>query len=129
MKKTIVFMCVVLLVSGSAWAKDFTLNKKAGDLTVSVSIDKNPPVVGDNNIEISLKDDIGKDVTDAQVSIDYTMPAMPGMPAMKYKTNATLSGTTYRATLQLSMAGSWNVIVKINRQGNTVSAKFSVDAR
>ncbi|MCX5828306.1 MAG: FixH family protein [Deltaproteobacteria bacterium] len=129
MKKAIWMMMVVLLVAGAVWAKDFTLTKKAGDLTVDVKIDKNPPVVGNNNMVVGLKDASGKDVTDAKVSVDYGMPAMPGMPAMNYKANAMLHGNMYHTVMNLSMSGSWNVTVKINRQGKTVSTKFSIDAR
>lgn len=129
MKKAIWMMMVVLLVAGAAWAKDFTLTKKAGDLTVDIKMDKNPPVVGNNNMVVGIKDASGKDVTDAKVAVDYGMPAMPGMPAMNYKANAMLHGNTYHAVMNLSMSGSWNVTVKINRQGKAVSTKFSIDAR
>jgi len=129
MKKVIWMMMVVLLMAGAVWAKDFALTKKAGDLTVDIKMDKNPPVVGNNNMMVALKDASGKDVTDAKVAVDYGMPAMPGMPAMNYKTMAMLRGNVYHAIMNLSMSGSWNVTVKINRQGKTVSTKFSIDAR
>ena len=129
MKKAIWMIMVVLLVAGAAGAKDFTLTKKAGDLTVDIKMDKNPPVVGNNNMMVTLKDASGKEVTDAKVAVDYGMPAMPGMPAMNYKTMAMLRGNVYHAIMNLSMSGSWNVTVKINRQGKAVSTKFSIDAR
>ncbi len=94
-----------------------------------MKIDKNPPVVGDNNISIEIKDESGKYVTDAKVMVDYSMPAMPGMPAMNYKTDAAVSGSIYKAVMNLSMSGSWNIAVKITRAGKTSSAKFSIDAR
>jgi hypothetical protein len=129
MKKAIWMIMILLLVAGAAWAKDFTLTKKAGDLTVDIKIDKNPPVVGNNNMMVGIKDASGKEVTDAKVAVDYGMPAMPGMPAMNYKTYGMLHGSLYHAIMNLSMSGSWNVTVKINRQGKTVSTKFSIDAR
>lgn len=129
MKKAIWVMMIVLLVAGAAWAKDFTLTKKAGDLTADIRIDKNPPVVGNNNLSLIIKDGSGKEVKDAKVSVDYGMAAMPGMPAMNYKTSAMLHGNIYHAVMNLSMSGSWNVTVKINRQGKAVSTKFSIDAR
>jgi hypothetical protein len=129
MKKIAVFAMVFLLTAGIAYAKDYEVKKKAGQFDVVVRIDKNPPVVGDNNISIEIKDESGKSVTDAKVKVDYSMPAMPGMPAMNYKEDASLSGNTYKAVMNLSMAGSWNVAVKITRAGKTSSAKFSIDAR
>jgi len=129
MKKVLWLVVIGLLFAGLAEAKEYLVNKKAGNLEATIRIDKNPPIVGTNNMEISLKDASGKEVTDARVTVEYGMPAMPGMPAMNYRTDARLQGAKYRAALTLSMAGSWNVTVKINRQGKPASAKFTVDAR
>ena len=129
MKKTAVLAMLVLLVAGIAFAKDYEVTKKAGEYDVVVKIDKNPPVVGDNNVKVALKDAAGKTVTDAKVMIDYRMPAMPGMPAMNYKTDAELKGSEYAAKMDLSMSGSWNVAIKITKGGKTSTAKFTVDAK
>ncbi len=128
MKRSIVLTVVLLLVAGIAYAKEYEVQKKAGDYNIEVKIDKNPPIVGDNNITIEVKDSSGKYVTDAKVRVDYSMPAMPGMPAMNYKTDAELKGNEYTAKMNLSMSGSWNVAVKITRAGKTSAMKFSVDA-
>ena len=128
MKKLAVVTLILVLVAGIAYAKDYEVKKKTGGYDVVATIDKNPPVVGDNNITISLKDASGKAVTDAKVKIDYSMPAMPGMPAMNYKTDAALKGGEYKGTINLSMAGSWNISVKITKGGKTSTMKFSVDA-
>ena len=129
MKKIAVFAIVFLLIAGMAYAKNYEVKKKAGQFNVEVKIDKNPPVVGDNNISIEIKDISGKYVTDAKVKVDYSMPAMPGMPAMNYKADAVLKGNEYKAVMNLSMSGPWNIAVKITRVGKTSSAKFSIDAR
>ena len=128
MKKIAVFTLILLFVAGIAYAKDYEVKKKAGDYNVAVKIDNNPPVVGDNNIEVEIKDASGKYVTDAKVKVEYSMPAMPGMPAMNYKTSAELKGYEYKAKMNLSMAGSWNIAVKITRGGKTTTVKFNVDA-
>jgi hypothetical protein len=129
MKKTIVFTVVLLLVAGISFAKDYEVKKKAGQYDVEVKIDKNPPVVGDNNVLIEIKDEAGKYVTDAKVKVDYSMPAMPGMPAMNYKADAELKGDEYKAKMNLSMSGSWNIAVKITKAGKTSTMKFTVDAK
>lgn len=128
MKKIAIVSMVLLLIAGIAYAKNYEVTKKVGEYTMSATIDKNPPVVGDNNITIEVKDAVGKAVTDAKVKVDYSMPAMPGMPAMAYKTEAVLNGSSYQAKMNLSMAGSWNVAVKTVRSGKTATMKFSVDA-
>lgn len=129
MKKAIVFAVILLMVAGIAFAKDYEVKKKAGQFDVVVRIDRNPPVVGDNNVSIEIKDESGKSVTDAKVKVDYSMPAMPGMPAMNYKADAELKGDEYKAKMNLSMSGPWNIAVRIDRAGKTSSAKFSIDAR
>lgn len=129
MKKIAVVVLVLLCAAGLAFAKDLEVKKKAGEYNVEVKIDKNPPVVGDNSIEISIKDASGKQVTDAKVKVEYSMPAMPGMPAMNYKTDAELKGNEYRATMKLSMSGPWNIAVKISKGGKTSSMKFNIDAQ
>lgn len=128
MKRLVIALLMMGLMGGLAIAKDYEVKKKAGDFDVEVRIDKNPPVVGDNNIVVEVKES-GKAVTDAKVLVDYSMPAMPGMPAMNYKTDAELKGSVYKAAMNLSMSGSWNIAIKITRAGKTSTAKFSIDAR
>jgi hypothetical protein len=129
MKRLAVFSLILLLIAGIAYAKDYEVKKKVGGYDVEITIDKNPPVVGDNNIEIEIKDASGKYVTDAKVKVEYSMPAMPGMPPMNYKTDTELKGNKYKATMNLSMSGPWNIAVKITRAGKTSTVKFNVDAR
>ena len=128
MKRLAVIGVILLLIAGVAYAKDYELKKKAGDYDITVNIDRNPPVVGDNNVSVEIKGEGGHHVIDAKVKVEYSMPAMPGMPAMNYKTDAELKGNVYKAKMNLSMAGSWNVVVKITREGKTTTVKFNVDA-
>jgi len=129
MKKIVVVVLVLLFVAGIAYAKDYEVTKKAGDYNVEVKIDRNPPVVGDNNVSIEVTDASGHHARDAKVIVEYSMPAMPGMPAMNYKADAELKGDEYKAKMNLSMSGSWNIAVKITRAGKTSTMKFTVDAK
>ena len=76
-----------------------------------------------------IKDAGGKDVTDAKVMVDYSMPAMPGMPAMNYKSGTSLKDKRYVANLNFSMSGSWAIAVKIARAGKTQTVKLNVDVK
>jgi hypothetical protein len=136
MRKTIVagglipvLMLSFFLMAGAAYAKGLELKQKAGDYNVEVRLDKNPAVVGNNSMEVQVSDASGKSVADAKVVVSYSMPAMPGMPAMNYKSDAVLTGAKYAATLNLSMSGSWNVAVKITKGGKPSTVKFNVDAQ
>jgi hypothetical protein len=129
MKRITLIVCVLLLAVGLAYAKDYEMTKKAGEYTVMVTIDKNPPVTGINKMSVAIKDVAGKDVTDATVVIDYVMPAMPGMPAMNYKAATSLKNKRYVAEVDFSMSGSWSIAVKITRGGKTQSVKLNVDVK
>jgi hypothetical protein len=131
MRKSAIMAAVSILVVvaiGVAFAAS-TLTKKAGDYTVGLTMEKSPPVMGKNNVDVSVKDGAGAAVIDAKVVVEYSMPAMSGMPAMNYKTNADLKGDTYRAVIEPSMSGSWNVAVKISRGGKTETAKYTMDVK
>ena len=129
MKRLVLAMLMVFVVVGVAMAKDFELTKKAGDFTVTVKIDRNPPIAGENNLAVVVKDAAGKEVKDAKVSVEYSMAAMPGMPAAKYKTDTELKGSEYKTKLDFSMAGGWSMAVKITRSDKATQAKFNVDVR
>ena len=120
---------LVVLVAGTVLAKENTVQKKAGDYSVEIKMDKESPVVGSNNVEIVIKDKAGKAVTDAKLLVTASMPSMPGMPAMENKADAKLDGGKYKAKIDLSMGGSWNMSVRITQGGQTATAKWTVDAR
>ncbi len=129
MKKMFVtVVSLIFVITGIAFAKDYEVKKKAGDFDVVITIDKNPPAVGKNNMAIGIKDPSGKSITDAKVKVEYSMPAMPGMPAINYKTDAEFKSDKYKAVMDLSMPGSWNVTIKILHGDKTSKVKFSVDA-
>lgn len=127
MKRVTVVLAVLFLACGLAFAKDYAITKKAGPYTVLVKMDKNPPITGENNIAISIQDAAGADIVDAVVIVEYSMPAMPGMPAMNYKTKTDTKNKKYMATVDFSMSGAWSINVKITRAGKTQSVKFNVD--
>jgi hypothetical protein len=129
MKRVMIFLLVSALMVGIAWAKGFEVTKKVDDITIKIEIDKNPPIIGDNNLSISIKDGAGKNITNAKVKVDYSMPAMPGMPAMNYKADANLKGNAYQAKVNFSMAGSWNMVVQITQAEKVKKVKLNVDVK
>jgi hypothetical protein len=127
MKRIIIAVIALFFISGPAFAKDYTVMKQAGDYMVHMTMDKNPPVAGENQAQITIQDKSGADVTDATVEVEYSMPAMMGMPAMNYKAAAGMKDKKYNASLKFSMSGAWTVAVKITRAGKTQTVKFNVD--
>ena len=116
-------------MAGVAYARAYEVTKKAGHFEAAVKIDRNPPIVGDNHIEIEIRDQDGKSVTDATVLVNYYMPPMPRMAPMNYITDAKLRGERYKATMNFIMSGPWIIAVKINHGGKISTAKFNVDAQ
>ena len=129
MKRLVLAAMMVLLVAGTAVAKDYEVTKKAGDYNVMVKIDRNPPITGDNTLSVTIKDASGAEIKDAKVAVENSMAAMPGMPAVKYKTDLELKGSEYTAKVNFSMPGGWNIAVIINRGDKKTQAKFNVDVR
>jgi nitrogen fixation protein FixH len=79
-----------------------------------------PPRSGDNTFEVTVKQPDGTPVSDASVTAVFSMPAMPAMnmPAMRSDASLTRVGNgTYRGTGQLSIGGTWNVLVSVSRGG------------
>jgi hypothetical protein len=126
MKKTMIVILLVLL-AGAVYAKSMEITKKAGPNTVTVTLQNDPPATGSNPVTVAVKDAQGKAVTDAVVEVDYVMPAMPGMPAMKYKEPLKLTGQVYTGKLDFSMPGPWQVSVKVKQGGKTGTVKFATD--
>ena len=129
MTKFFAFILTLALISGIAFARGYEAKKMAGEFEAEVRIDRSPPVVGDNHIEIEVKDARGKSVTDAKVLVNYYMPPMPRMAPMNYITDAKLKGEKYRAKMNFIMSGPWIIAIKINLGGKISTAKFNVEAQ
>jgi hypothetical protein len=129
MAKLFVILLILLLIPGIANPKGYEVKRRAGEYETEVKIDRYPPVLGDNRIEIEIKDAGGRSITDAKVFVNYYMPPMPRMAPMNYITDAKLKGDKYKATMNFIMSGPWIIAIKINHAGKTSTAKFNVDAQ
>ena len=93
------------------------------DITLRTNPD--PVQTGDNTFEVLVMQD-GKPVTDATVSTEFFMAAMPSMnmPEMRTKTDLTHVGNgMYRGKGQVTMAGRWDVTVSVMRGGQEIGSK------
>jgi hypothetical protein len=125
--KIITLLVILLLAVSNAQARSLVLSGRAGAYEVEVVIDRNPPILGENGLEIAIKEANGRRVTEAQVLVNYYMPPMPRMAPMNYRVNAKLKSDTYRASMNLIMAGPWIIAVKISAGGKMTTAKFNID--
>lgn len=87
------------------------------------------PRVGDNNFEVKVLDREGRPVDGASVNVRYTMTGMSGMEARTLGARAVTQGI-YETTLSLSMAGTWEVGVTVERPGVApVTVSFPVQVQ
>jgi hypothetical protein len=128
MKRAMVFLAAYCLLLGPASADKLELKKKAGEYEVGISINRNPPVVGDNTLEVKITDAAGNPLEDAKVLVNYYMPPMPRMAPMNYKEQAKFKKGRYVLEMSLIMAGPWIIILKITAGEKTTTAKFNFDA-
>ncbi len=126
---TAAVILAAVLLAGSAGAGSLAASKKAGAYVVGIRIDRNPPVIGENHLDIEIRDDAGNIRSDAAVMVNYYMPPMPRMAPMNYRTDAKLKGGVYKATMHFIMEGPWVIAVKVTLAGKTTTAKFNVDAK
>jgi len=94
----------------------------ANGVSVQFTSEPIPPVWGDNQIEVVVMEN-GAPVTDATVEVVFSMPAMPSMnmPAMRSAAPLAHGGEgRYRGTGEISMPGTWNVMVTATRGGQEI---------
>jgi uncharacterized GH25 family protein len=97
----------------------------SGPVEITFKTDPDPAKTGDNVLEVMVMQD-GKPVSDAAVSAEFYMPAMPAMKMaeMRSKTDLSSAGDgVYRGNGQVMMAGNWEVTVMAMRNGQELASK------
>ena len=101
-------------------------------VSVELTTDPNPPARGTNKLIVTVKDQTGKGIAGAQVSVTFYMAAMPsmGMAAMKAQANLTDQGKgSYSGKIDLQSGGTWQVSISATRDGQSIASKqFNVSA-
>lgn len=119
---------VLILVSSLAFASlgAWEMKLKAKEVEVALKSDQKL-VKGDNNFALvpTLK---GKALKGALVKLKFSMPEMPGMPAMHEQARVQEKDGTYKASVNLPMSGTWQVKVEVKtKEGKIYKGKSSVD--
>jgi hypothetical protein len=104
-----------------------TAGTTQGGLDITFTSRPDPPRTGnDTAIEVSVRQSDGTPVTDADVVVVLSMPAMPSMnmPAMRTEASLTHEGNgVYMGPAQLLMNGTWNVAVNVSRGGQRIASR------
>ena len=97
----------------------------AGKVEVTLTTQPNPPKMGETTFEAMVMMG-GQPVTDADVSVELFMAAMPAMNMPEMRNSVALThegGGRYRGTGSVMMAGSWHATVSVKRNGQDVCAR------
>ncbi len=104
----------------------------APQTTIEFSTEPAPPRKGNNTFRVKLTDANGKAISGAEVTVTFSMPAMPqmGMAAMRISSTLKDKGKgIYQGNGVLESGGTWQVSVVVRRGGQVLATKqFSVNA-
>jgi RND family efflux transporter MFP subunit len=99
---------------------------------VELTTEPEPPHKGTNTFRVKLTDASGGPISGAEVSVTFSMPAMPamGMAAMRTQVSLTEKGNgLYAGAGQLESRGTWQVTIVAKKNGQIVASKqLSVNA-
>ncbi len=128
-RKILIPLLLIVFAASAAQGRDFMVRRKIDNYTIDVAINRNPPILGKNEIRIEIKDPSGKHIPNASVSVNYYMPPMPGMPPMNYTVKAVPAGSAYKAVMDLIMTGPWNIVIKAAAADKVLRFTIPIDAR
>ena len=98
----------------------------APQASAELTTDPTPPRRGSNVVRVKLADASGAPLSGADVSVTFSMPAMPAMGMAAMRTPVTLAekgNGIYEGFAQLDSGGTWQVTVLAKKNGQTVAAK------
>jgi hypothetical protein len=97
---------------------------KAGNLNVVLVMNPQPAAFSTTTFDITITDEKGAAVSDANVSLDLTMPSM-WMPSNKPQAQS-LGNGKYQAAGRFTMRGGWRIDIIIERGGQKQNVYFDI---
>jgi Cu(I)/Ag(I) efflux system membrane fusion protein len=99
-----------------------------GDLKLALSLEPDPPLAGDNQLLVTLRDASDRPVEGARVVLESRMAAMGAMPEMKGTGHTRALGNgRYAVTFPLQMNGDWTITLRIEAAGHPpVTSRLTV---
>jgi len=98
----------------------------APSASIELTTQPSPPTRGPNKLIATLKDQAGKPVSGAHVSVTFYMAAMPamGMAAMRAQSTLADQGDgTYAGTVDLLSGGTWQVAIAASKGDQSLAGK------
>src|SRR6266403_3553426 len=104
----------------------------APQASAELTTEPDPPRKGSNTFRVKLTDASGAPISGAEISVTFSMPAMPamGMAAMRMQAPLTEKGNgLYEGPGKLDSGGTWQVTILAKKNGQVVASKqLSVNA-
>ncbi len=127
---TFIFLSAAALPAFALFEKSFSPVSQPAGYTITLTSKPSPPQLGENLLDISIKDSSGKPVQDGQV---FLTAAMAGMKMStdddQIKTENKKNGH-YSGKVDLSMGGKWQVTVHVKKgQQPESAAVFEFDIK
>ncbi|MGC1628717.1 MAG: efflux RND transporter periplasmic adaptor subunit [Candidatus Acidiferrales bacterium] len=94
--------------------------------SVELTSDPTPPHKGGNIFRVKLLDTNGAPISGADVSVTFSMPAMPAMGMAAMRTPVTPSDKSnglYEGPGQLESGGTWQVTIVAKKNGQVIASK------
>ena len=103
-----------------------TTRAAAGALAIDATFETDPPREKGSRVRLDVKDAAGQPLEDAEVEVEYLMPAMGAMPEMRGSADVEGKGDgRYAATFDLPMGGGWTLIVRVKSEEASGEARFT----
>jgi membrane fusion protein, copper/silver efflux system len=127
----LIALSLVLAFAGCAREKTRTeyssdrSSKQVGPWRIAARNRPETPSVGDNTLEIAVRDTTGAPVGGAEVEVLIWMEAMGAMPRMESR-GAVREATAgrYVAKYGISMAGEWDISLRVRHGSETAQASY-----
>lgn len=106
-------------------AQEAAAATRGGDLTITFSTAPDPPVLGENTFNVTVTDG-SQPVSDADVSVQFYMAAMPEMKMPEMRNTVALRHDAegrYRGKGSIVMAGKWEATVTVVRDGRQIGSR------
>jgi len=104
----------------------------APQASAELTSEPSPPNKGSNVFRIRLADAKGSPIAGAEVSVTFSMPAMPAMGMAAVRTPVALSDKgngVYQGSGVLESGGTWQTLILAKKNGQTIASKqLSVSA-
>src|SRR5688572_11671870 len=125
MRMKSLFIMVVTVVAMISIAGCAGGNEPQGPVDVTFATQSDPPRMGENSFDVRVTAG-GQPVTDADVAVEFFMPAMPEMNMAEMRNTVPLTHAgdgRYQGAGNVMMSGNWDATVTVTRDGQVAGTK------